>query len=165
MIARNDSLFLRMVETARLIIDQCLSLFSGLKTTIKSWKHIDPDGHMAGRARDEVRSVIIPGQNRGMATCTGYFFHQLILFGPPSAVMTCGLRICFGTACLVPRQNQKLGSNHSRIADAVVESPSLFIKSHEDVTDIQDDGTEKLSKEPAAGPCIADLFAVRSHDL
>jgi hypothetical protein len=87
MIARNDGLFLRVVETARLIIDQSLSLFAGLKTTVKSRKNIDPDGCMARWTRDEVRSVIIPGQNGGMATCAGNLFHQLIFFGPPSAVM------------------------------------------------------------------------------
>jgi hypothetical protein len=41
MIARDDSFFLGMIETARLIIDRCLPYFSGLNTTRKGWKYID----------------------------------------------------------------------------------------------------------------------------
>jgi len=52
MIAGNDSFFLRMVKAARLVIDQCLSFFSGLNATRKGWKYIDPDRYITGRARD-----------------------------------------------------------------------------------------------------------------
>jgi hypothetical protein len=48
MIARNDSLFLRMVKAARLVIDQCLPLFSRPQAVIKGGEHINLDGRMAG---------------------------------------------------------------------------------------------------------------------
>ena len=50
MIARDNRLFLGMIKTARLIIDQCLSIFSGTKATIKGGKHVDPDRYVTGRA-------------------------------------------------------------------------------------------------------------------
>jgi hypothetical protein len=52
MITRDNSPFLGMIKTARLIIDQCLPLFSRTKATIKGRKHVDPDRHMTGWARD-----------------------------------------------------------------------------------------------------------------
>jgi hypothetical protein len=52
MVARNDSLFLRMIKAARLIVHQCLSLFPGLKASIKGGKRIDRDRYMTGWAWD-----------------------------------------------------------------------------------------------------------------
>jgi hypothetical protein len=48
MIARDNSPFLRMVKAARLVIDQCLSLFSRPQAVIKGGEHINLDGLMTG---------------------------------------------------------------------------------------------------------------------
>jgi hypothetical protein len=52
MITRNGSLFLRMIKAARLVIDQCLSLFSREQAVIKGGEHINLDGRMTGWAWD-----------------------------------------------------------------------------------------------------------------
>ena len=52
MITRDNSPFLGMIKTARLIIDQCLPLFSGLKATRKGGKHIDRNRRTTGWAWD-----------------------------------------------------------------------------------------------------------------
>jgi hypothetical protein len=46
-----------------------------------------------------------------------------------------------------------------------MERPFFRVESYHDVTNAQDDGAEKLRKEPAAGPGIGDPFAIWSHDL
>jgi hypothetical protein len=45
-----------------------------------------------------------------------------------------------------------------------MERPFFPVESNHDVTNAQDDGTEKLRKEPAEGPAIGDPFAIGSHD-
>jgi hypothetical protein len=46
-----------------------------------------------------------------------------------------------------------------------MEGPLFLVESRHDVTNAQNEGAEYLSKDPAAGPCVADPFAVRSHYL
>ncbi len=50
MIARNNRLFLGMIEAAGLITHQTLARFAGPKATRKGGKHIDLHPHMTGRA-------------------------------------------------------------------------------------------------------------------
>jgi len=75
MIARNDSLFLRMVKATRLVFDQCLSLFSWPQVLIKGGEHINLDGRLTGWTWDEIRGVIVPRRNELMTVCAGDFFH------------------------------------------------------------------------------------------
>ena len=58
-----------------------------------------------------------------------------------------------------------LGFHNPRIADAIMECPFFLIESRHDVANGQGDRADKLCKEPAAGPGIADFFAIRSHYL
>jgi hypothetical protein len=52
MIARDNSPFLGMIKTTRLIIDQCLSLISWPQAVIKGGKDINLDGRMTKWAWD-----------------------------------------------------------------------------------------------------------------
>ncbi len=76
MIARDHRLFLGMVKTARLILRQCLSLFSGTNAPIKGRKDVDPNRDVTGRAWDEVRSIIEPCKNWRMTVCARDLFHE-----------------------------------------------------------------------------------------
>jgi len=75
MIARNNSFFLRMVKAARLVIDQCLPLFSRTQAMIKGGEHINLDGRMTGWTGDQIGGVIVPRKNWRMTVCARDFFH------------------------------------------------------------------------------------------
>jgi hypothetical protein len=76
MIARDDSLFLRMVKAARLVIDQCLPLFSWTQAVIKGGEYINLDRRLTGWTWDEIGGVIVPRKNWRMTVCASDFFHS-----------------------------------------------------------------------------------------
>ena len=129
-VAGNDGLFLRMVKTACLIIDERLSGFTRLEIAKKCGKHIDLYRCLTGWAGDEMGDVVISGGKRRVTVRTGDIFHKSGFPDDP------------------------------RITNTVMEGTFFIIESNHNISDTENHSAEKFCEMSSTGTAIADLFTV-----